>query len=71
MLLVFMYACSSDDTHQAPAADGDKTSADLPDTPDALRQAELERRAYSLYTLCLPSAKNETELWKTSALIQK
>lgn len=35
MLLVFMYACSSDDTHQAPAADGDKPSADLPDTPDA------------------------------------
>ena len=45
--------------------------ADLPNTPDALRQAELERRAYSLYTLCLPSAKNETELWKTSAVIRK
>ena len=45
--------------------------ADLPDTPEALLQVEFERRAYSLYTLCLPNAKNETALWTTGAVIQK
>ena len=37
---------------------------DLPNTPDAKRQAELEERAYALYTLCRPTTDSAETLWK-------
>ncbi len=45
--------------------------ADLPSTADAARQAEWERRAFSLFSLCLPEANREAELWTNGAIIEK
>lgn len=45
--------------------------SDLPSNADALRQAEWERRAFSLYSLCLPKAQSETDLWTRGAVIKK
>lgn len=44
--------------------------ADLPNTLDAQRQAERERRAFSLYSLCRPNVENEEALWTTGAIIK-
>lgn len=41
---------------------------DLPNTSDAMRQEEQERRALALYALCQPTAK-ETDLWKRAPTI--
>ena len=41
---------------------------DLPDTTDAARQEEYERRALALYALCQPTAK-ATDLWKHAPII--
>lgn len=41
---------------------------DLPDTIDAARQEEYERRAQALYALCQPTAK-ATDLWKRAPII--
>lgn len=38
--------------------------ADLPDTREAQRQAEWERRAFGIWTLCLPKPMREDGLWK-------
>lgn len=45
--------------------------SDLPCNADALRQAEWERRAFSLYSLCLPQAQPETDLWTRGTVIKK
>lgn len=44
---------------------------DLPDTASAHRQAELEARAFALYTLCTPNATPTAEQWKRGAYIVK
>ena len=44
---------------------------DLPNTPEAKRQAEMEERAYALYTLCLQKTTAVETLWKRTAYIQK
>lgn len=45
--------------------------ADLPDTAQAKRQAEIEERAYALYTLCLKEAVAVENFWKRTAHISK
>jgi len=45
--------------------------ADLPDGAQAERQAEWERRAFALYSLCLPRVRREAALWTTGAIIKK
>ena len=45
--------------------------ADLPSTPEALRQAEWERRAWSLYTLCREEIEGTDALWKNGVYIDK
>ena len=42
--------------------------AELPRDAAALRQAELEERVYSLYTLCTPRPLPATALWRRSPL---
>jgi len=44
---------------------------DLPDTPEATRQAILEERAQDLYALCCESAQATESLWKKTAYIEK
>ena len=44
-------------------------NASLPSTPDAIRQAEWERRAYALYTLCLPTPRSPGDLLKRNPII--
>jgi hypothetical protein len=44
---------------------------DLPDTPEVERQAEIEERAYALYTLCLNDAATMDGLWKRMPYISK
>ena len=43
---------------------------DLPDTDAARAQAEIEARAWGLYTLCLPRATSVEGLWRTSPIIK-
>lgn len=43
--------------------------ADLPASPEAQRQAEWERRAYALYSLCLPKAAPCDGLWRQNPII--
>ena len=44
---------------------------DLPDTPAAKRQAEVEERAYALYTLCFEDVTATESFWKRTAHISK
>jgi predicted nucleotidyltransferase len=45
-------------------------NASLPQTAEAKRQAEWERRAYALYTLCLPTPKSPEALLKKNPIIR-
>ena len=45
-------------------------NASLPQTAEAARQAEWERRAYALYTLCLPAPKSPEALLKRNPIIR-
>ena len=44
---------------------------DLPDTQEAKRQAEIEERAYALYTLCFEDVTATESFWKRAAHISK
>ncbi|MBR3894784.1 MAG: nucleotidyltransferase family protein [Clostridia bacterium] len=44
---------------------------DLPSRAEAERQAEWERRAFALYSLCLPTPCSETSLWTRGVVIKK
>ena len=44
---------------------------DLPDTAEAKRQAEIEERAYALYTLCFRESTVADDLWRRTARISK
>ena len=44
---------------------------DLPNTAAAQKQAEIEARAWALYTLCLPKAASAEGLWQKAPMIKR